>query len=444
MVDMFSQLSVTSWSSFIRFYLIAGFLSSRSFCFCFHVHSPVSFPCTLRPLKHTSSLPIDPSLQRYRCEGFLDTEKLWASTAGGVSPDNVRSGPVSNDKTGVVSSIVIPAQLPTIWSSRKELFHMTRPNNIPGIILFHMLGVYLVMVQVASNTHTYWSLLLKEPVIWLTLLSTNLVSASSMVVNDYYDAKLGRDTLKQMNSDGGDANQEKWMLHKDNGLWNKLVTRRFLMYLYSIALCISNCLPGIPTRLSVTVALMMTYLYTVHLKPMTWVKNIVCATLIALAPWTSGSCALYLLQQHGNKIALNGVWSIPALWRLFGVLFFGVFGRELLMDCADVDADRATGIRTIPVVYGCSTASKVALASAIVMTYFAMVAPITQLLLLPSFVPIWSSTPMRRLFFAVAACGLQLRGMWSAVQTNGADRVSIDKVISQSLFTVVFLMASFV
>jgi 4-hydroxybenzoate polyprenyltransferase len=368
---------------------------------------------------------------------------MSSSTTGGVSPDNIRSGSVANADAGGLPSVAMPAKLPTIWSSRKELFRMTRPNNIPGVILFHMLGVYLVLVQVASDTHTYWSLLLKEPVLWLTLLSTNLVSASSMVVNDYYDAKLGRDSLKQMGSNEVDKH-DKWMLHKDNGLWNKLVTRRFLMYLYSIALCISNCLPGIPTRLSVTLALIMTYLYTVHLKPITWVKNIVCASLIALAPWTSGSCALYLLQQHGNKIALNGVWSIPALWRLFGVLFFGVFGRELLMDCADVEADSATGIQTIPVVYGCSAASKIALVSAFLLTYLAMVAPIKQLMLLPSFVPLWNSSPMRRFLFAGAACGLQLRGMWITVRTNGADRTSIDNVISQSLFTVILLMASFV
>jgi 4-hydroxybenzoate polyprenyltransferase len=440
---MFYQVPAVSWLSFIWFCLLVGLRSSETSCLCFRVYSTVSFQCN-SPLKHTSSLPMDVSFQRYRYDRYLDTTKLWSSTTGGVSPDNVRSSPIASATIGVVPSIQVPSQLPTIWSSRKELFRMTRPNNIPGVILFHMLGVYSVVSQVAPDTHTYWSILLKEPVIWLTLISTNLVSASSMVVNDYYDAKLGRDTLKQMNSKGGDGTQEKWMLHKDTGLWNKLVTRRFLMYLYSIALCISNCLPGIPTRLSVTAALMMTYLYTVHLKPMTWVKNIVCASLIALAPWTSGSCALYLLQQHGNNIALSGVWSIPALWRVFAVLFFGVFGRELLMDCADVDADRATGIRTIPVVYGCSTASKIAMASAILLTYFAMFAPIKQLLLLPSFVPVWNSTPMRRLVLALAACGLQLRGTWSAVRTNGTDRVAIDNVISQSLFTVVLLMASFV
>jgi 4-hydroxybenzoate polyprenyltransferase len=367
----------------------------------------------------------------------------------GIGPGNTAD--LQNPAITVIAmdsstSIVVPEILPTIWSSRHELFRMIRPNNIPGIILFHMLGVYLVMVHhhaTAGTPRTYWSLLLKEPVIWLTLLSTNLVSASSMVVNDYYDAKLGRDTLKQMSSDDTNTN-DKWILHKDNGVWNKLVTRRFLMYLYAMALCISNCLPGIPTRLSVSCALMMTYLYTVYLKPITWVKNIVCATLIALAPWTSGSCALYLLQQSGSIIGWNDVWSIPSLWRLFGVLFCGVFGRELLMDCTDVDADRAAGIRTVPVVFGCSVTSKVAMATTGIMTYLAILTPLQQLLQLPSAIPLLSGAPIRRLLLAVTACGLQISGMSNVVQTNGADRSTIDRMISRSLFTVILLMASFI
>ena len=398
----------------------------------------------------------------------------------------------------------MPLKFPTIWSSRRELFKMIRPNNIPGIILFHMLGVYLVLVHATTTAATvavggsnglvgvvpsYWTILLKEPVIWLTLISTNLVSATSMVVNDYYDAKLGRDTLKQhqhqwlqqqqqeqqhddSNSSStndlaaNDSNDTKWILHPVNGIWNKLVTRRLLMYLYSMALCLSNCLPGIPTRISVNIALMMTYLYTVHFKPITLMKNIVCATLIALAPWTSGSCTLYLLQQqyHVNMIGTGGislstllrggVWAIPSLWRLFGILFAGVLGREILMDCNDVVADRASGIRTIPVVYGCRIASYVATFTTGVMTYLAITAPVQQLLPLVSLPTIswnalvaarlWTTAPFRRLALAGLGCMIQLNGMRKILRTNGADKGVVDEMIQQNLFTVVLLMASFV
>ena len=402
----------------------------------------------------------------------------------------------------------MPNKVPSIWSSRHDLFQMIRPNNIPGIILFHMLGVYLVLVHATRTAAmvgnvvvpNYWTILLKEPVIWLTLISTNLVSATSMVVNDYYDAKLGRDTLKQhhhqmqqeqrLADNGNDdvssgsrnndnaatstatstgSTDTKWILHPVNGMWNKLVTRRLLMYMYSISLCISTCLPGIPTRMSVNIALMMTYLYTVHFKPITLMKNVVCATLIALAPWTSGSCTLYLLQQQYNvnivaagstslsSILNGGVWAIPSLWRLFGILFTGVLGREILMDCNDIVADRASGIRTIPVVYGCQIASYIATLTTGIMTYLAIASPLQQLLQLISSlsssslmsmmsmaIPIWTTAPFRRLVMAGLGCILQLNGMRKILQTNGTNQVAIDQMIQQNLYTVILLMASFV
>lgn len=322
----------------------------------------------------------------------------------------------------------------TVWKSRGALFQMTRPNNIPGVVLFHMLGIYLVSTAMGLSDK-FWSILLKEPAMWLTLLSTNLVSATSMVVNDYYDAKLGRDVYKE---------HETKVLLQANGPVTNEVARRFLMYLYASALFTSNCLPGIPTRLSVTVGLMLTYLYTVHLKPMTWVKNIVCASLIALAPWTSGSCALYLLQSGGGHVGSIGVWFVPSLWRLFGVLFCGVVGREILMDCNDLLADGASGLRTVPVVHGRLYASRVAAASTVVMTLLAVVPHLQQLTRLPAAVALWSSAPLRRLLLAATGCGLQLRGTWRAVQTEGADATVIEAVVGQSLLTVVLMLASFV
>ena len=36
--------------------------------------------------------------------------------------------------------------IPTIWGSRYELLRMIRPNNIPGIILFHLLGIRRITI----------------------------------------------------------------------------------------------------------------------------------------------------------------------------------------------------------------------------------------------------------------------------------------------------------
>jgi len=339
----------------------------------------------------------------------------------------------------------------SVWKNRKELFALTRPSSIPGTILFHMLGVFLVLrgtVTTGVTATNYWSLLLKEPTLWLTLLATNLVSASSMVVNDYYDAKLGRDALKHKN---------KALV--DESVVSKATAKRFLMNLYAVALVVSTCLPGAPTRLSVVTALIMTYLYTKHLKPVTWVKNAVCASLIALAPWTSGSCAWNLLQSSHTTAAaatttttvLQSVWLEPELCRVFAVLFAGVMGREILMDCNDVEADEAAGIRTVPVVHGRRFAVTVAAASTVVMTVIATVPPLLELIRLWSTstsaaaaAPLWSSAPLRRLLLAGLSSGAYLRNNWRIWKTKGEDETLITKSVDFCLLAVFGLLLSFV
>ena len=155
-----------------------------------------------------------------------------------------------------------------------------------------------------------------------------------------------------------------------------------------------------------------------------------------------------------SSLLHGGVWAIPSLWRLFGILFAGVLGREILMDCNDVVADRASGIRTIPVVYGCRIASYVATFTTGVMTYLAITAPVQQLLPLVSLPTIswnalvaarlWTTAPFRRLALAGLGCMIQLNGMRKILRTNGADKGVVDEMIQQNLFTVVLLMASFV
>ena len=321
----------------------------------------------------------------------------------------------------------------TVWKDRSALFTMTRPSSIPGTILFHMLGVALVVRGSSSN---YWSVLWKNPTLWLTLLATNLVSATSMVVNDYYDAKLGRDKLKR---------------HKAlvNATVSMATAKKFLMYLYAAALIVSSFLPGVPTRLSVVFALIMTYLYTKHLKPMTWIKNIVCASLIALAPWSSGSCAWNILQHAntGTTVGTVGFRSsillVPEIWRVFTVLFFGVMGREILMDCNDLEADQAAGIRTIPVIYGRPFAVKTAAACIVFMALAAVVPPMKQLSRLTASVPLWSSAPMRRLLLALSSSTVYLRSVWEVGKTNGEDPKIISKTVDSCLVIVFGLLLSF-
>jgi 4-hydroxybenzoate polyprenyltransferase len=256
-----------------------------------------------------------------------------------------------------------------------------------------------------------------------------------MVVNDYYDAKLGRDVWKE---------KQKVLISGDVPLW---LAKRFVTYLYSIALVIVCFLPGAPTRLSVTSGLMLTYLYTKHLKPLLLVKNVVCASLVALTPWTSGAAALFLTQGSTN------IFAVPALWRLFLSLFFGVMGREIMLDCNDVIPDKEAGVKTLPLVYGRDFASGIALCTTMCMSAIALSQPVWELMS-----QMWSSSTTttlwnvlklspvvaRRLGFALTASVIMLWRSWQVYRTKGKDSTVNSTAVDESLITVVFLLASFV
>ena len=157
-----------------------------------------------------------------------------------------------------------------------------------------------------------------------------------MVVNDYYDKKLGRDTDKKSPLISGEV--------------TFAIVRNFLNYLYGAALICVAFVPGIPARISVIIGLMLTFFYTKHIKPLTWIKNVMCASLIALSPATSGFAALKVASEISNGPWGNlRVLATPSLWRLVAMLFFGVCGREIMMDITDLNDDRLNRVRTIPV-----------------------------------------------------------------------------------------------
>jgi 4-hydroxybenzoate polyprenyltransferase len=232
-------------------------------------------------------------------------------------------------------------------------------------------------------------------------------------------------------------------LDAENGVSLSLV-KELLMYLYAAALLVASLLPGIPTRLAVNVALIITFLYTKYLKPMTWVKNIVCASVISMAPWTAGSSVLHLLHHHHHNDATTmQIFLVPSLWRLSAVLFCGIFGREILMDCNDVEADRAAGIRTVPVVYGRQYASKIATVCAMVMWFIASTPPILALKT-PTSAATTIAVPLRRLIFASIGGWIQVKGSWNVWKTQGVDPVVVNNAVNEGLRAAVFVLASFI
>ena len=365
---------------------------------------------------------------------------------------------------------------PSVKSCLRPLLKMTRPSNFPGVVLFHILGIHRALsagLTSPSIPIAYSKSLLLEtlrrPQIIIVLLALLLTSATSMVVNDYYDARSGTDARNLLTQalQKNSGNEDNTYNHLDKPLATgdvpMIVAKRFLSYLYAALLVCLCAVPGIASRLTVVVAAMLTFFYTQHLKPRTWLKNVSCAGLIALSPFTSGSAALSLVLDgaHGATSSTTTLGSVgPAfasLWRLVLTLFAGFMSREILMDVCDYDGDMETGIRTVPVEYGKRFATRVSLAFAAALAVLATGVPALGIVLSwDSVVAATSSyseaiqliirSPVARKFLlAAVGSGMILRRAFQVAKTEGSDVAIAGKAVDeQKTSSVLFILASFI
>jgi 4-hydroxybenzoate polyprenyltransferase len=309
-----------------------------------------------------------------------------------------------------------------VWDYRKELFKMTRPENLPGVVLFHMIGSCLsfrhfeTVAAKAASTTSFWKLLATPPML-ITLAALLLVSSTSMLVNDYYDYKLGNDS--------GKLNKPKVPMP---------VVKKALSYLYAISLFCSAMVPGLPGRVAVIGGLILTFLYTKHVKPRTWAKNALCASLISLSPLTSGVAAMSVLSSSFSNLLFAHInWPLV---RLVTLLFVGIVGREIAMDINDIEDDAAHSVRTVPVKYGKRFASKIAWFSSLIVAGVAVSGPI-----LDSLDPL---VAVRRASLAGVGSLLQVRRYWKVKETQGDDREAISAAIDEGLLSIIVILASFI
>merc|ERR1711971_444420 len=117
---------------------------------------------------------------------------------------------------------------------------------------------------------------------------------------------------------------------------------------------------------------MLTFWYTQHLKPITWLKNVVCAGIIALSPFTSYTAAA-MLSSSSSGLFMS-VLRDTKLWALTGALFCGLNAREILMDMRDTEDDSKHNVLTVPVKHGRRFASRIALVWSLLSTSLAVLA----------------------------------------------------------------------
>lgn len=364
----------------------------------------------------------------------------------------------------------------TVMSCLRPLLRMTRPSNFPGVIMFHILGVHRALsaglasssIQV-SYTRSLLLETLRRPQMIIVALALLLTSATSMVVNDYYDARSGVDArnlltqaLQKSSGHGGETTYSHLDKPLATGDVPMVVAKRFLSYLYSALMICLTAVPGVASRLTVVLAAMLTFWYTQHLKPRTWLKNVSCAGLIALSPFTSGSAALHLVLESaggGNGIGVGSSIgpAMASLWRLVLTLFSGFMSREIIMDVCDYEGDREAGVRTVPVKYGKRFATRVSLAFTCAMAALAVGGP--GLGLMAAWDAAVAATPTtgdafwlilrtplaRKFVLATIGSGLIVRRAIQVVKTEGEDmNIAARAVDEQKEISVLFILASFI
>lgn len=345
----------------------------------------------------------------------------------------------------------------------KQLFLLCRPINFPIVALFHMMGVHQAarlwkstVVPSPTAPPSLLLTLLKHPSMLMVMLALLLVTSTSMITNDYYDARNGVDSAASMNSSGSSENEHYHPLAKGEVPFS--VAKMFDSYLYAILLLTSAFVPSTISRLMVIGGAITTYLYTLYLKPRTWVKNLSCAALVAMSPVTSGLAAWHVLCNGGiggagvdKKLQFHLIFKSPLSF-LVVALFAGIMSREILMDITDFEGDAQAGIETIPVRYGKSVAARVALGCSCVSAVSACGSSIMRiveggaslryLITIPpqSFLTDFKCQSM---LLAVAGSGSLLWRTINVWKTKGKDDNLCEKAIRESLISVLLVLASF-
>lgn len=229
-------------------------------------------------------------------------------------------------------------------------------------------------------------------------------------------------------------------------------------YLYAILLLSSAFVPGVMSRLLVIGGAITTYLYTVHLKPKTWIKNISCAALVAMSPITSGLATWHVMLLRESTAANAAFPSIPfalifksPLSYLVLSLFAGIMSREILMDITDCDGDARAGIETVPVKFGKEMASSVAMVCSLVSAAAACGESFVNWVPIciarsgadMATLPTMSSLGVRKLVLSVIGSGYLAQKTYAVFRTKGDDVVLAEKAVRGGLVGVLFVLASF-
>lgn len=259
-------------------------------------------------------------------------------------------------------------------------FKLIRFENLIMIALTQVFLRYFV-IQKIFNQHQL-ELELRDLIFYGLVLSTVLIAAAGYIINDYFDVKT--DLIN----------------HPDTVVVDKVIKRRWAIFLHltftiiGIGLGMIAALKTGYLRLAIFhfAAAILLWVYSTHLKKTLLIGNIVVSLLTASVTFMPLVYELGVLQKQevgfifAHKHIVFSVFKITFIFALFA--FITSMAREIIKDLEDYKGDKATGGRTMPIVWGMRVSKLIA--------FFMIV--ITVLLLL--FV-VYNTIKAERVFFSL-------------------------------------------
>tara|TARA_B110001450_G_scaffold115482_1_gene109201 strand:- start:1527 stop:2450 length:924 start_codon:yes stop_codon:yes gene_type:complete len=201
---------------------------------------------------------------------------------------------------------------------------ITRPEGLPYEFALPLFGSYLATKSIETLLNPY--------AILMGVISA-IIASNSMVINDYYDYKLGTDKDKSLK-----------VLNKKDLTTEEVLY--FSTYLGLLSYYLSSLIDNNFIRHIISNTIIVTYLYTPIFKNIPLLKNIIVSLIITQSPLT------------GALIVNGDIKSvIPAMTYLFNFMMW----QELMLDIIDLDGDKKNNIKTIPVLYGYKKANIIGL-----------------------------------------------------------------------------------
>ena len=225
-----------------------------------------------------------------------------------------------------------------------------RPVNLFIIVLSQYLVrhfLILAIYQVEKNATGNFPLHMSEEYFFLLVLSTVLIAAAGYILNDNIDASIDRVNRPQKNSFAA-------------GISRTTAINTFVI-MTSVAVAVAFFLADSVLNFWLGFvqvgSVVLLALYSGVLKKIMFAGNITVALLSAMVIITAG---LYEPSLYPN-FGFVGIYA--------GFAFMLSFMREIVKDAEDMEGDRTSGRKTIPVVLGIST-TKVILSVLILLTAF--------------------------------------------------------------------------